>query len=89
MEAWTRRPFSRADLTAIRRTLLKYAADDRASDFLAAEQVELGVESLSYALGDHDRHNVDIDALYNAVKTNATFDPTQFAAVARTVSGHF
>jgi hypothetical protein len=89
VEAWTRRAFSRADLTAIRRTLLKYAADDRASDFLAAEQVELGVESLSYALGDHDRHTVDIDALYNAVKTNATFDPTQFAAVARTVSGHF
>jgi hypothetical protein len=88
-DAWTRRTFSRAELTAIRKTLLKYAAEDRASDFLAAEQVELGVESLSYALGDHDRHNADIDSLYNAVKTNAAFDPSQFAAVARGLSGHF
>jgi hypothetical protein len=88
-QAWTRRSFSRAELTAIRKTLLAYAANDRASDFLAAEQVELGVESLSYALGDHDRHNADIDALYNSVKTNSTFDPTQFAAAARTISGRF
>jgi len=88
-EPWTKRTFSRAEITAVRRTLLSYAAKDRSSDFMAAEQVVLGVESLSYALGDHDKHGSDIDALYNAVKTSSSFDPAQFAGAARQVAGHF
>lgn len=86
---WTQRTFSSGQTTALRRTLLQYAAADRASDYLAAEQIVLGVESLSYSLGDHERHNADVDALYNAVKTSASFDPSQFATVARQVTGHF
>jgi len=88
-EPWTRRSFSRADIGNVRKTLLRYAANDRTSDFAAAEQVVLGVESLSYALGDHDGHKGDIDALYNAVKTSGSFDPSQFAGTARQVAGHF
>jgi Cytochrome c554 and c-prime len=88
-EPWTRRAFSQADITNVRKTLLRYAASDRASDYGAAEQVILGVESMSYALGDHDKRGADIDALYNAVKTNGSFDPAQFAATARLVAGHF
>jgi hypothetical protein len=88
-EPWTQRTFSRADMTAVRKTLLRYAASDRASDYLAAEQVVLGVESLSYALGDHERRAPDIDTLYNAVKTSAGFDPSQFAGAAREVAGRF
>jgi len=86
---WTQRTFTPAQTAAIRRMLLQYAASDRASDYLTAEQFVLGVESLSYALEDHDRHNTDVDALYNAVRTSAAFDPAQFAAVAHQVAGHF
>jgi hypothetical protein len=88
-EPWTRRTFSRGDIGNVRKTLLRYAANDRASDFAAAEQVVLGVESMSFALGDHDAHKGDIDALYNAVKTSGSFDPSQFAGTARQVAGHF
>ena len=88
-EPWTKRTFSRAEISAVRRTLLGYAAKDRGSDFMAAEQVVLGVESLSYALGDHDKHGSDIDALFNTVKASGSFDPAQFAGVARQVAGHF
>jgi cation diffusion facilitator CzcD-associated flavoprotein CzcO len=88
-EPWTKRTFSRAEISAVRKTLLAYAAKDRGSDFMAAEQVVLGVESLSYALGDHDKHGSDIDVLYNAVKTSGSFDPAQFAGAARQVAGHF
>jgi hypothetical protein len=69
--------------------LLQYAAADRASDYLAAEQIVLGVESLSLALSDRDRHSADIDALYGAVDTTGGFDPAQFAAVARQKLGRF
>jgi hypothetical protein len=88
-EPWTRRAFSNAEITQIRRTLLQYAAADRASDYLAAEQIVLGVESLSLALNDRDRHSADIDALYGAVDTTGGFDPAQFAAVARQKLGRF
>jgi hypothetical protein len=88
-EPWTRRAFSNAEITQIRRTLLQYAAADRASDYLAAEQIVLGVESLSLALNDRDRHSADIDALYGAVDTTGGFDPAQFATVARQKLGRF
>jgi hypothetical protein len=88
-EPWTRRAFSNAEINQIRRGLLQYAAADRASDYLAAEQVVLGVESLSLALNDRDRHAADIDALYSAVDTTGGFDPAQFAAVARQKVGRF
>ena len=51
----TRRQFSRADVTAMRKTLVKYAATDKAGDYAAAEQIVLGLESLSYSLGDRDK----------------------------------
>jgi hypothetical protein len=88
-EPWTRRSFSRADISTLRKTLLRYAAKDRASDFASAEQVVLGVESMSYALGDHDQRKSEIDALYNAVKTSGSFDPGQFAGVAGSIAGRF
>jgi hypothetical protein len=88
-EPWTRRTYSRNDIGNLRKTLLRYAATDRASDYLTAEQVVLGVQSMSDALGDSDKHKGDIDALYNAVNTSGSFDPAQFAGTARQVAGHF
>jgi cytochrome c554/c'-like protein len=81
-DAMTRRQFSTADVTAMRRMLVKYGAADKAGDFAAAEQIVLGVESLSYSLGDRDRKKATLDALFNAVKNDTVFNPQQFATVA-------
>jgi hypothetical protein len=88
-DGWTSRQYSRDDIAKIRKTVLRYASEDRASDFGAAEQVVMGVDSLSYAADDHDRHKAALDSLYNAVKSPSAFDPTQFAGVARSVQSQF
>jgi hypothetical protein len=85
---WAQRSFSRADTVALRKALLRYAASDRASDFLVAEQVWLGVQSLSYGLHD-EGHDKAIDALYEVVKNSATFNPERFAEVSRSVQAQF
>lgn len=88
-QGWVQRRYSRADTLSLRRTLLRFAAEDRASDFLTAEQVVLGVESLSYGVGDYERHKPAMDALYATVTSNATFNPTRFATVSRSIEGQF
>jgi hypothetical protein len=86
---WARRQYTSAQVAQVRKTVIRYASEDKASDFGAAEQVVMGVESLSYTIGDHDKHKAAIDALYNAVKSSSGFDPTQFAGVARGVQSQF
>jgi hypothetical protein len=87
--AWEKRTFARTDTAKIRKTLVDYAAADRASDFLAAEQIVLGVESLSYALGDRDKLKAPLDALYRTVKSDTDFDPGKFAETAKSVQRLF
>jgi hypothetical protein len=81
-DALTRRQFSAADVTSMRKMLVKYGATDKAGDYAAAEQIVLGLESLSYSLGDRDKKKAALDALYNAVKNDTTFSPQQFASAA-------
>jgi hypothetical protein len=88
-EGWAKQPFKPAETAAIRRMLLRYAASDRTADFVAAEQVVMGVESLSYSLGDRDQRKRALDALYDEVKSATSFDPARFAATARDVAGQF
>jgi hypothetical protein len=84
---WTRRAYTRADMAKVRSTLLRYAAEDRTSDFGAAEQLVMAVESLSYAMDDHEHVKSALDSLYNGVRSSSTFDPSQFAALARSLQG--
>jgi hypothetical protein len=88
-DALTRKQFSAADVTAMRRTLVKYGATDKAGDYAAAEQIVLGLESLSYSLGDRDKKKAALDALYNAVKNDTAFSPQQFAAAAANAQRSF
>ena len=88
-EGWETRAYSRAETEQLRKELLRYGAADKAGDFLTAEQVVLGVESLSYGLGDHDRRKAAMDALYDTVKSNVTFNPGKFGEVCRTLQGQF
>jgi len=91
-ESWTRRSYTPDEVKTLRRTLLRYAATSRASDLVAAEQVAMAVEVLSYASGDQERHRRDIDKLFDAVpgeKGQMRFDPVRFAAAASAISGQF
>jgi len=88
-EALSRRQFSTADVTAMRKTLVKYGATDKAGDFAAAEQIVLGLESLSYSLGDHDKKKAALDPLFNAVKNDTAFSPQQFASAAAAAQRSF
>jgi hypothetical protein len=88
-DAWSKRQFSREEVVSIRRQLINYAANDKTGDYAAAEQIVLGVESLSYALGDHDAKKSALDALYNAVKTDTNFNPPAFATTAKNAQRQF
>jgi len=88
-EGWLRRQFSRAEVVKIRKTLVDYAAADKSSDYSAAEQIVLGVESLSYSLGDRDKIKAPLDTLYKAVKSDSEFDPSRFAEAAKSAQRLF
>ena len=91
-ETWTRRAFTAEEAGNLRRTLLRYAASDRTSDLVAAEQVAMGVEVLSYASKDQESHRREIDKLFEAVpgeRSPKGFDAARFAAAARSVAGRF
>ena len=88
-EPLTRRSYQRAEVVAVRKALLGYGASDKLGDYAVAEQIVLGVESLSYSLGDRPAKKAALDRLYAAVKTPAAFNPTQFAATAKAALGQF
>jgi hypothetical protein len=88
-DALTRRQFSRTEVINVRKMLVNYAAADKAGDYAAAEQIVLGVESLSYSLGDRDNKKASLDSLYSAVKNDTSFSPSQFVAAAKNAQGKF
>jgi hypothetical protein len=89
IEPWTKRVYSPAEVAAVRKALLRYAAQDKASDFGTAEQIEMGVESLSYSLGDHERHKAPLEALFVAVNNDSEFNAAQFAEIAKRAQEQF
>ena len=88
-EKWSTRAYSPMEVAKVRKILVRLAAEDRASDFGAAEQIVMGVDSLSHSLNDFDRRRAPLDALYDKVKSGANFNATQFADTARRVQGEF
>jgi hypothetical protein len=87
--SWTTRAYTRTEVIAIRKALVASAAAGNASDYATAEQVVLGVESLSYSLRDRDGHKAALDVLYKSVESDSAFNPTRFAAEAKRVQGQF
>jgi hypothetical protein len=88
-EAFAQRQFSRTDAVDVRKTLLRTATTDQAGDYAVAEQIVLGVESLSYFIGDRNSKKTQLDKLYAAVKDGTRFNPLQFSAAAKSVAGAF
>ena len=89
LDPWARRAFTRDEVLRIRKSLVAYAAGDLASDYMTAEQVVLGAESLTIALDDGDRVKAGLDALFKTLDSDANFSPGRFADVARSVQGRF
>lgn len=86
---WSSRNFSAETVVAVRRALVRQAASGRMSDFNAAEQVYLALESLSYSLDDRQRLAGALDRIYAEVEDDATFVPSSFASTAGKVQGQF
>ena len=88
-EDWARRKYSKEEIAKVRRTVIRYASQDKASDFMAAEQVEIGMESLTDAYGDRAAHQAALDVLYKLVNKPSAFDPEQFKVAAGKVLSQF
>jgi hypothetical protein len=88
-DAWSKRSYTEDEVGKVRKALVRYAAEDKTSDFAAAEQVVLGVESLSHSLNDYDRRKTALDALFDKVKSGSTFNSAQFAAAAQRAQSQF
>lgn len=88
-DALARRQYSDGEVIKMRKTLARYATTEWAGDYAAAEQIVLGLESLSYTIGDHDQKKAALDGLYAAVKNENTFSPQQFAAAAANAQKSF
>jgi Cytochrome c554 and c-prime len=88
-EVLSRRPYTKTDVVIARRMLLRLATSDKVTDYAVAEQIVLGVESLSYTAGDRTAKKASLDKLYAAVKSSTSFSPTQFATAAKTTFDRF
>jgi len=88
-DALARKQYSNGDVIKMRKTLARYATTEWAGDYAAAEQIVLGLESLSYTIGDRDTKKAALDGLYNAVKNENTFSPQQFATAAANAQKSF
>ena len=86
---WSSRSFDRNTVAAVRRALVQAAARGITSDFSAAEQVYMALESLSYTLGDRQGLSAALDRLYAEVEDDAKFNPSSFSNTAQNVQGRF
>ena len=87
--SWSGGSHSADTIRAVRRAVVRAAAEGRMSDYNAAEQVYLALESLSHAIGDRQALGNALDGLYSEVESGTGFNPTSFAAAARRLQDRF
>ena len=68
---------------SLRRELLEESAADQFGYFTAAEQAFLAIETLSIALGDSESLAPRLDALFEALGSETSYVPDQYAVRAR------
>jgi hypothetical protein len=88
-EALGQRSFSRAEIVEARKALIQRVAAESFVDYAVAEQIVLGVESLSYAIGDRNAKKGQLDGLYAAVKDGVRWNSPGFLAAVKAVRGGF
>ena len=77
------RRFDRETQRTLRRVLLQKSASDDFGYFTAAEQAFLAIETLSIALGDSESLAPRLDALFEALGSETSYVPDQYAVRAR------
>ena len=82
-QSWVTSTTTDDQVKAVRRAIAQLAADGSLADFLNAEQAFLSIESLSYSIGDVDRLQSPLDAMFNSIDTN--FDAAVFRRAARSL----
>lgn len=82
-QAMADRRFDASAQRRLRRSLLQESAEDRFGYFTAAEQAFLAIETLSIALGDSDSLAPQLDALFEALGSETSYVPDQYAVRAR------
>jgi hypothetical protein len=87
--ALARRKYSRADVANLRKALIKYGASEKAGDYASAEQIYMGVDSLSYTLGDRDAKKRALDSLFKLIDSESAFSPAKFIGTAKNVQNQF
>jgi hypothetical protein len=88
-ESLARPVVSVAQTIALRRELVRFAASSEGVDYLTAEQVVLGMDSLTDGARDREHIHVALDSLYEAAKSSAGFDSARFRQNAVRVQGQF
>jgi hypothetical protein len=83
------RGLSRAEMVQLRRSLVEKAVNGQVADYATAEQVFVGLEGLSYGIGDFAEKKTALDAVFKSLDIPRSFSPQQFAATVRTARGKF
>jgi Cytochrome c554 and c-prime len=86
-QPWTTGKASAAQAVAVRKAIGQMGANGTLTDFAAAEQAFLGIESLSYHIGDHGRLQGALDAVFATVETDRSYDPAKFRAAMTRLAG--
>ncbi len=73
----------------IRARLLSQAASGEFYDYIVAEQAFYSIEGFTIGLNQFDKYKTQLDKLYKVLKSENTYQPKQFSAVARTVASSF
>lgn len=81
--------FGKADLQAIVNDLFEQAGKGEYRDYTSAEQAVMAIDMIVITLGANDRLKGEVDKLYLLVEDEHTFNPRNFAAQTRAMSGRF
>ncbi|MFT7288443.1 MAG: hypothetical protein ACI87W_002564 [Halieaceae bacterium] len=81
------RRYDRDSKLALRHSLLKQGAQSAFRYYSAAEQVFLGVETLSIELGDNEQLQTQLDALFRTLEDESLYQPDAFSSRAGEMLG--
>ena len=74
------------DARSVRKAIAALGVSGTLADYAAAEQAFLGIESLSLFLGDSERLQSSLDAMYDAVESDQDYRPEKFRQAIRALA---
>lgn len=82
-QAWLTSDTGDNDVRAVRKAIASLGAKGVLTDYAAAEQAALALQSLSYYLDDYDAIATQIDELFDSLSSDKKFNPVRFQQVAK------